>query len=520
MLLAMIGGVSGAALVVVIGKVVNRTESLHTMAYLFSGLCLAYLSFKSASEIALLKLTQRSIFRLRMELSAKLLSTPLKRLNELGKHGLFVILTKDIEAFAYAFQVLPLAFNNAIIVFMCLAYIAWLSWQVFILFFLSLSVCLVIFFYAERRPIKQLIKVREHTDTLYRDFRSLIDGTKELQLNTSRASDFLNNEIGVNAYSLMKKYVRGMAEYFCVINIGANMFNVAIGIMLFVIPLWMPQPAESLSIIILILIYMSRPISETMNVMPGLRQANIAWKRIEQLQSKLTSETPQTGMANVFAKQGAFKLELEGVCRRNDSFENDQFFLLGPLDITINSGEILFIVGGNGSGKTTLAMVLLGLYEAESGTIIFNDIPVTATNCEDYRQHFSAVFSDFHLFDQLPGTSGESANKRATEYIDMFDLAHKVTVKDGRFSTTALSTGQRKRLALVSSYLEDRMIYLFDEWAADQDPVFKKLFYNELLPDLKANGKTVIVITHDDAYFSCADRLLKLRDGQLEPFHP
>jgi putative ATP-binding cassette transporter len=520
MLLAMIGGLSGAGLVIVIGKVVNRTGQVETLAYLFVGLCLSYLVFKSASEIALLKLTQMAIFRLRIDLSRKLLGTPLKRLNELGKHGLLVILTKDVEAFAYAFQVMPLAFNNVVIVFMCLGYIAWLSWQICLLFLLALAVCFVLFSYAERRPVQLLTRVREHTDILYRDFRSLIEGTKELQLNSARASVFLKEEIGDNAHSLMRKYVRGMGEYFCVINIGANMFNVAIGVMLFAVPLWIPQSAESLSIIVLILIYMSRPISETMNVMPGLRTASIALEKIEQLRDKLTTDRSPLDTSNPFLQGGPFKLEFDGVRCRNESPDRDRSFVLGPMDMAVGHGEILFVVGGNGSGKTTLAMLLLGLYAPEAGEIRFNGVPICAANRQQYRQLFSAVFSDFHLFEQLPGTSEPSANARAAQYIAMLDLAHKVSVNEGRFSTTALSTGQRKRLALVSSYMEDRMIYLFDEWAADQDPEFKKLFYNHLLPDLKAKGKTVIVITHDDAYFSCADRILKLRDGQLETYLP
>ncbi|CDG83359.1 hypothetical protein [Janthinobacterium agaricidamnosum] len=59
-------------------------------------------------------------------------------------------------------------------------------------------------------------------------------------------------------------------------------------------------------------------------------------------------------------------------------------------------------------------------------------------------------------------------------------------------------------------------MYLFGEWAAGQDRLFKRVFYTRLLPDLKARGKTVILITHDDAYFHCADRVIKLEDGHLQ----
>jgi putative pyoverdin transport system ATP-binding/permease protein len=160
-------------------------------------------------------------------------------------------------------------------------------------------------------------------------------------------------------------------------------------------------------------------------------------------------------------------------------------------------------------------MLLLGLHEPERGTMLLNGQPVTPPNITAYRTYFSAVFADFHLFQHLL-RADEKLDARATEYLDMFGIAHKVNISEGKFSTIDLSTGQRKRLALVSAFLEDRQIYLFDEWAADQDPVFKKVFYTEILPELKARGKTVIVISHDDAYFHCADRLVKVADGRLE----
>jgi putative ATP-binding cassette transporter len=105
---------------------------------------------------------------------------------------------------------------------------------------------------------------------------------------------------------------------------------------------------------------------------------------------------------------------------------------------------------------------------------------------------------------------------KAREYLVKLQLNHKLDVKEGVLSTTQLSQGQRKRLALLTAFLEDRSIYLFDEWAADQDPTFKQTFYDSLLPELKARGKTVIVISHDDRYYDVADRLIKLEDGKLE----
>jgi putative ATP-binding cassette transporter len=214
-------------------------------------------------------------------------------------------------------------------------------------------------------------------------------------------------------------------------------------------------------------------------------------------------------------------LTLRGVTHAYFHERDERMFRIGPVDLTFRPGEMVFIVGGNGSGKTTLAKVLTGLYEPEDGVIEVDGRPVGAHERAAYRERFTAVFNDFHLFDALLGIvdpddpSRAQADARANALVAKLALDHKVQVVDGAFSTRALSTGQRKRLALVVAYLEDRPFYLFDEWAADQDPAFKAVFYEQLLPELRARGKTVIVITHDDRYFRLADRVLKLENGKV-----
>jgi putative ATP-binding cassette transporter len=209
-------------------------------------------------------------------------------------------------------------------------------------------------------------------------------------------------------------------------------------------------------------------------------------------------------------------LELDGVAHTYGSeADADETFTLGPIDLEIQAGELIFIVGGNGSGKTTLAKVIAGLYAPEAGQVKVDGEPVTVENRDDHRQRFSAVFSDFFLFDTLLGLETTELDARAKGYLQELHLDKKVKVKDGALSTLDLSQGQRKRLALLTAYLEDRSIYLFDEWAADQDPEFKEIFYRQILGELKARGKTVLVISHDDRYFDVADRILKLEEGRL-----
>ena len=211
----------------------------------------------------------------------------------------------------------------------------------------------------------------------------------------------------------------------------------------------------------------------------------------------------------------AEEIRLHEVAFRYASEDGSEFFSVGPLTLTLPPGRIVFIVGGNGSGKSTFAKILTGLYPPSSGTISVGDRIVQDSDRDDYRQRFAAVFADFHLFETLLGIEDTNVDSAAAELLERLQLSHKVSVTGGAFSTLDLSTGQRKRLALLTAYLEDRPFYLFDEWAADQDPTFKHIFYFNILLDLRSRGKTVFVITHDDRYFHVADRIIKLDFGNV-----
>lgn len=507
-------GLAGASLAKVISDGILGEREL-AQAWLFFGLCLTYLAAKSFSELSLMHLVQSAILRLRIELSRKLLATPLKKQQAVGKAELMAILTNDISAFVQAFQALPTALGNGVILLTCFAYMVWLSWPLFLLFAGIIVASLFGYLRAERHPLRQMVKLRAKLDTLYVHFNGLIEGSKELQLNADRGRVFVDDVIAPDARDFRRFFLGTMTPYTWISNIGLVLFYVIIGVLLFVIPALLPQRASVLTTFTLILLFLVRPISDLVFSLPVLRQAGVSLDKIRQLEGELATPPAAPAGSDPFLSPAPLTLELRGVCHHYPGLTEDAPFMLGPVDLTIRQGEILFIAGGNGSGKTTLAMILLGFYEPESGSIRLNGVPVTAENLESYRRYFSAVFADFHLFEQLLGADHAQIEQRAAYYIRKLEMAHKVSVKDGKFSTVNLSSGQRKRLALVSSYLEDREVYVFDEWAADQDPAFKRVFYTELLPDLKQRGKTVVIITHDDAYFHCADRVIKLQDGRL-----
>jgi putative ATP-binding cassette transporter len=260
------------------------------------------------------------------------------------------------------------------------------------------------------------------------------------------------------------------------------------------------------------------PLASLLNFGPNFGEAVIALEKLKALGVPLKEEARRPDQLPI---RLAAEAKTEALIRMDDVTYHyhreidDDMFRLGPINLEIHEGETTFIVGGNGSGKTTLLKLLCGLYIPEAGSISWRGQEITDENREIYRQFFSVVFSDFYLFDNLFGLESFSRDHKALAYLQRLHLDRKVTITNGEFSTVDLSHGQRKRLALLTAYLEDRPVYIFDEWAADQDPLFKSVFYRELLPELKAQGKTLLVITHDDTWYGMADRIVKLRDGQL-----
>ena len=281
----------------------------------------------------------------------------------------------------------------------------------------------------------------------------------------------------------------------------------------------------------LTLIFLIIPLDALTTIFPLLNKANIAFQNTQALQIQLTPY-PEIGLIpnntlqnNAIDSYDWKTLSLKAVEYAHSASISDSStlqttaFNIGPITLTIRRQELLFLTGGNGSGKSTFAKLLTGLYTPTLGTIQLDEQPITDHNREAYRQQFSTVFYDFYLFEQLFGlvdyTHPVAQQRQINRYLDQLQLTDKVHIRQGKFSTLALSQGQRRRLALLVSYLENRAFYVFDEWAADQDPEFRELFYTQLLPKLRQQGKTILVITHDDRYFHLADRVLKLDYGQL-----
>ncbi len=512
-----ISGIAAAGLIAVISHAVSYQSNSSTTTFIlgFIGLSIVALTTSIISQVLLIRLSHQAVFQLRMRLIRQILDSELSHLEQLGNSRLLATLTEDVQAVTRAVFILPLLCIDLAIVLGCLAYITWLSWTALLLVFGLLAVAIVTCQRLLNRGEKWLALARDEEDHLFKHFRSTTEGIKELKSHYQRQQMFVAQEVEVTATNFRRYTIRGLTLFASASSLGKLLFFFATGFVLFALPKLIPLSTEAISGYVFAFIYLMVPMENIVNSFPFISQANIALRKIEALGLSL-SDRPEPSTVPPPVLPHWQSLELRDVTYPYQRSPEDSSFILGELNLTFHPGELVFIVGGNGCGKSTLAKILTGLYIPKSGAIVLDGHQITTQNRQWYRQHFASVFADFFLFERLFGLEQANLDHLAKDYLSKLQLDHKVTVRDSKFSTTDLSHGQRKRLALLTAYLEDRPIYLFDEWAADQDPVFKELFYTQFLLNLKEKKRTVFVISHDDHYFYLADRLIKLDSGKVE----
>ncbi len=505
-----IAGVASTALIALITTSLGSAR-LPSSGLYFTALCVLLPLSRFASQYLLVRLAQQITFELRVSLSRRILSSPLRQLESLGASRLLATLTDDIGTITNALTNVPLLFLHFAVVASCLTYMGWLSWQLLLVVVAAVLIGIATYQLPLLAALRHFRISREGWDSMVKGFRGVTEGTKELKIHRHRREAFLAQQIEATAANLRRHNVAGNAIYSLVNSWGQVLFFLVIGLILYVLPRYAQLGPGVLTGYVLAILYMLTPLDVILNTLPDLGRATVALNKIESL--GLETEAPASATLPPSAWR---RLELRALMHTYYREDKDDNFVLGEINLTLHPGELVFLVGGNGSGKTTLAKLLTGLYLPEKGETWLDGEKLTLDNLEAYRQLFSVVFSDFYLFESLLGLGSFRVDETARGYIDELHLSHKVRVENGVFSTLELSQGQRKRLALLTAYLEDRPIYVFDEWAADQDPHFKALFYLKLLPELKARHKTVIVISHDDHYYRQADRIVKLDYGKIE----
>ncbi len=521
-LAALLSGAFSTGLLALITLAMNRHGSLGaTLVVAFCALGLGRFLTNALAQVTLAHFSQATTARLRLDLVTKILSVPLRQIEELGAPRLMVALTEDILEITQATLTIPVfAFNSAVLLGGAV-YLAWLSFPVFLGMFVFGIVGAVTYRLLIRSGFGHLVAARDGQDRLFQHFRSLTEGIKELKLHRARRESFLREDVARAAAVCQRHSVAAELRFILAQNWNQLLFLGLIGLILFLLPRMEAVSQQAMTGYVIATLYLMGPLAGLLGSLSVFSRANVSLRKVEQLGLALSALPGDNGIASrgQFASEPFESLELAQVMHRYHREREDDSFMLGPISLTMGPGELVFLIGGNGSGKSTLAKVITGLYPPAGGEIRLNGTVIGDQNRDDYRQCFSTVFSDYFLFERIVGTGGADGDRRAREYLERLHLNHKVSIKDGAFSTTQLSQGQRKRLALLCAYIEDRPFYLFDEWASDQDPLFKDVFYTQLLPELRSLHKAVLVITHDDRYFDRADRLIKLDYGRITREH-
>src|SRR6266850_6271513 len=514
---ALLSGACNAGLMVLVSTaLVNSESATRALIWAFVALGLGKVATNFVSQAMLVSFSQGAIAQLRRGLIRKILSVPLRDLEEIGTPRILVALTDDVFNITQALLAIPIISVNVAMLLGGGVYLGLLSWKILASIFGLFIVGGIGYRLFVASAYRYLHVARDEQDKLYGYYRALTEGIKELKLHRNRRGEFLTKNIQTATEIYQQHNVAAETRFIAAQTWNHFLYFALIGLILFLAPVMGTFSQKTLTGYVLATLYLMGPLAGVLSSFSLFGRAEIALQKVEKLGVSLTQHSTEVcAMDDSDAEVSFEKLELDGVVHSYHVEHEDSNFVLGPISLTFRPGELVFLVGGNGSGKSTLAKIITGLYLSEAGEIRLDGVFVTNKNRDDYRQLFSAVFADFYLFDNLLGLKNPDLDEQAKIYLKQLHLHHKVKVANGVLSTTAVSQGQRKRLALLTAYLEDRPFYLFDEWASDQDPQFKEVFYSQLLPDLKARGKTVLVISHDDKYFDIADRLIKLDYGKI-----
>ncbi len=514
--IALLSGFSGFMFIALVNKVIsiviNKTlPNEHNYLLLFSIIIIVFFISRRLLSEGVIEISQKVFWDIRAYVVKAIIKAPYSKVKKM-KDELYSALTVDVNNITNASLVIISFISAIILVVSSFIYLVYLSVPLFSVSIIIILIGVLAYGYSTKKGNENFMKVRAIEQKFMLYFNSVLDGNKEIKVNQEKGNDIYNKRV---ASLLEEGKEKNTVAYIGYLNsqlISQMLFYIIITFILLYAGKYFEVSIETSISFVFTLLFLLNPIVTIMLAIPPLNLGVVSYNKLKYLKEQLTDSENETPLVN---------LEDQFVENFNKLTFNDYFFTynegafqVGPVHLTVHANEIIFIHGGNGAGKTTFINLLLNIYTPNRGDVYFND---EIFEFPEKRNHlFSPVFNDFYLFDDFYGIKNVDY-KKITSLLSLFELEDKVTIEDGKFSTIDLSTGQRKRLALITAILEDRPILVLDEWAADQDPYFRKKFYTEILHKIvKEENKTIIAITHDDKYYNEADRLFKMNYGKLE----
>jgi len=510
------GALNAGFLAIITYSLTKNNEGHHSVALIFVVICLAILAIRHGHRYLAINAVNKISNKLRIELIRIIQSCSAIRLEQQGRSALLTVLTVDINTIASFILALPLLMSHITFLIGATIYLIYIS-DFFLFSWMATVTVIAIFLHLRLMSHANGLfkKSRKQHEKIMGHYNDAVDGYKEIKMNAAMGNGLVHNYVDPVGTKMAKIRLEAGMRHSLGLNFGQATIYALIGLVIFVFPTWVGYDPGLLLGYTIAIIYAAGPLESVLASYPTFAHARVSLDKIAELEKELISA--QEGNSNtgtVDEPPGKFSsLTLENIRFAYDSRDENKIHF-GPFNLSIQKGELLFLTGGNGSGKTTLAKLLSGLYQPTAGKRFLNGQAIDENHTQSYRNYFSTVFSDFHLF----GNSPDLYNiERLTEseLVSLFGLEGLLSIKDGKLSNKELSQGQRRRLALLLSMLDPRPVLVFDEPGSDLDPDFKHFFYLTILSDLKKQGKTVIVITHDDSYFNVADRVICLRNGSI-----
>lgn len=508
----------------------------------FALLVLLLLVTTFVSQYALTRLGHKFVYELRTKLVKQIIDTTVPQIDHLGSARLLASLSSDIQSITVAFVRMPELVQGVILSVGVGLYLGWLSLPLLLIVMFWIAMTIWISTLLVKHVYTHLTKLREINDVLYQDYQSIIEGRKELALNQHRAEKLYTDDFLAHAKSYEKTVTKSDTFHLSAVNWSNIMMFASIGV-IFAISNYLGISMGIATTFSLTILFMQSPLLHAVGAYPTLQTAQVALDKIQSLElaeyqplfrTDNTSQHWQTisltdvnyryNVSNNNVSNASDNASNSSASNSNDTDAQTLIAkdsdhsgnILKDVNLTLRRGDVVFLIGANGSGKSTLAKIITGIFTPTTGAVTIDKQPVDSQNNADYRQLYSAIFSDQHIFKQLIGKQGQQPDEALVNaWLHKLNLQDKISVADNQLSTDKLSQGQRKRLAMLIAVAEQKDILLLDEWAADQDPAFRRVFYQTLIPELKALGKTLFIISHDDGYFEHADRLLLMKEGRL-----
>ena len=517
---AAISGLLQAACLVIINQAGEQTDTDSLNFRLFALFMVCIGAFALANKYAFAHTVTRAgqiIYDTQLRIADKLRRSDLRSFERLDRTQVYKNLLEHTDVLFEAARYITVTLSSAVMLLASFAYIALLSPMALILCAIIIGASIVIYQGTQKKVNQKLALTKEREGRFLRHLNNLVDGFKEVKINSARGQDLYENYL--RAGSMDARAAKIDSEILAINNyiFAQAFFMFLIAAIVFVLPQMGDKDSGNLHNIITVVLFTLGPLGQVVALLPNIYKAEFALTEIETLEKKLeeADDTKMTAEESPLPGEDFQRIMLRGISFRYTTNGNGgQGFHLGPLDLDINRGEILFIVGGNGSGKSTLLKLITGLYYPTAGTVFVDGIDVDQAAYAHYRDCFTIIFSDFHLFDRLYGLKDINEGL-IKELIETMELKGQTDFSQGRFTNINLSSGQKRRLAMICTYIENKPIFVFDEVAADLDPQFRRYFYEEFLPRLKAMGRTVVAVSHDDRFFHLADRVVKMEYGEM-----